>query len=31
MLLWKEGAFELEDPVASFIPAFADARVWSGG
>src|SRR3954447_10522068 len=31
MLLWEEGAFELKDPVASFIPAFADARVWAGG
>src|SRR3954454_14220921 len=27
MLLWEEGAFELNDPVARFIPAFADARV----
>jgi CubicO group peptidase (beta-lactamase class C family) len=31
MLLWEEGAFELKDPVANFIPAFADARVWAGG
>ncbi|MBE2317902.1 beta-lactamase family protein [Solirubrobacter sp. CPCC 204708] len=31
MLLWEEGAFELKDPVAKFIPAFADARVWAGG
>ena len=31
MMLWEEGAFELKDPVASFIPAFADARVWAGG
>src|SRR4051794_4807642 len=31
MMLWEEGAFELKDPVARFIPAFADARVWSGG
>ena len=31
MLLWEEGAFELKDPVANFIPAFADAQVWAGG
>ena len=31
MMLWEEGAFELKDPVARFIPSFADARVWSGG
>jgi len=31
MLLWEEGAFELNDPVERFIPAFADARVWAGG
>ena len=31
MMLWEEGAFELKDPVAKFIPAFADARVWAGG
>ena len=29
MMLWEEGAFELKDPVAQFIPAFADARVWA--
>jgi CubicO group peptidase (beta-lactamase class C family) len=27
MMLWEEGAFELRDPVARYIPAFADARV----
>jgi CubicO group peptidase (beta-lactamase class C family) len=27
MTLWEEGAFELTDPVARYIPAFADARV----
>src|SRR3954449_4905536 len=27
MILWEEGAFELRDPVARYIPAFADARV----
>ena len=31
MMLWEEGAFELKDPVAKFIPAFADSRVWAGG
>ena len=31
MLLWEEGAFELNDPVERFIPAFKDARVWAGG
>lgn len=31
MLLWEEGAFELKDPVANFIPAFKDSRVWAGG
>src|SRR3954452_15132653 len=31
MMLYEEGAFELKDPVAKFIPAFRDARVWAGG
>src|SRR3954468_11097821 len=31
MMLYEEGAFELKDPVARFIPSFADARVWVGG
>jgi len=31
MMLWEEGAFELKDPVSRFLPAFADARVWTGG
>ena len=31
MLLWEEGAFELKDPVAEFIPSFGDMRVWRGG
>jgi CubicO group peptidase (beta-lactamase class C family) len=31
MMLWEEGAFELKDPVANWIPSFADCRVWSGG
>jgi CubicO group peptidase (beta-lactamase class C family) len=31
MMLYEEGAFELKDPVARFIPSFGDARVWSAG
>jgi CubicO group peptidase (beta-lactamase class C family) len=27
MMLWEEGKFSLEDPVAKFIPAFADEKV----
>ena len=31
MMLYEEGAFELNDPVSAFIPSFADVRVYSGG
>jgi CubicO group peptidase (beta-lactamase class C family) len=31
MMLWEEGAFELKDEVARFIPSFADARVYTTG
>src|SRR3954451_7282915 len=31
MMLYEEGAFELKDPVANWIPSFAGARVWLGG
>ena len=31
MMLYEQGAFELNDPVSRFIPAFADVRVYSGG
>ena len=31
MLLWEEGAFELKEPIARFLPCFADMRVWRGG
>jgi CubicO group peptidase (beta-lactamase class C family) len=31
MMLYEEGAFELKDPVAKFIPSFAEARVWQAG
>jgi CubicO group peptidase (beta-lactamase class C family) len=29
--LWERGAFLLNDPVADFIPSFADTKVWRGG
>ncbi len=31
MMLYEDGAFELRDPVARFLPAFAGARVWTRG
>src|SRR5256885_468572 len=31
MMLYEEGAFELKDPVARYIPAFDDVRVYRGG
>ncbi|MEO6125589.1 MAG: serine hydrolase domain-containing protein [Ilumatobacteraceae bacterium] len=31
MMLWEEGAFELKDPISTFIPEFADCKVWRGG
>jgi CubicO group peptidase (beta-lactamase class C family) len=31
MMLWEEGAFELKDPVARFIPSFAETRAWRSG
>lgn len=31
LMLWEEGRFELKDPVSSFIPEFADQRVWRSG
>ena len=31
MMLYEQGAFELNDPVSRFIPAFADARVYRSG
>jgi CubicO group peptidase (beta-lactamase class C family) len=30
MMLYDEGKFELDDPVAKYIPGFADARVFAG-
>ena len=31
MMLYEQGALELTDPVARFIPSFADVRVYSSG
>src|SRR5207248_70268 len=31
MMLYEEGAFELKDPVAAFIPSFKDVRVYTQG
>jgi CubicO group peptidase (beta-lactamase class C family) len=31
MMLWEEGAYELKDEVARFLPEFAGARVFTGG
>jgi CubicO group peptidase (beta-lactamase class C family) len=31
MMLWEEGHFELKDPVARFLPEFAEPRVFTGG
>jgi CubicO group peptidase (beta-lactamase class C family) len=31
MLLWEEGAFELKDPIARWLPEFAEPRVFTGG
>ena len=31
MMLYEEGCFQLDDPVANYLPEFADTRVWAGG
>ncbi len=31
LMLWEQGAFELKDPVARFLPDLAGVRVWRGG
>ena len=31
LMLYEEGCFQLDDPVASFLPAFAGTRVFAGG
>ena len=31
LMLWEEGAFELNDPVRWYVPSFKGLRVWRGG
>lgn len=31
MMLWEEGAFELNDPISRWLPEFANPRVYVGG
>lgn len=31
MMLYEQGAFQLDDPVSAYIPAFATTRVWRDG
>jgi len=31
MMLYEEGCFQLDDPVAAYLPEFADTPVWRGG
>lgn len=31
MMLYEEGHFQLDDPVAKYLPAFANTPVWTGG
>ena len=31
MMLYEEGRFQLDDPIARFLPGFADMRVYTGG
>jgi CubicO group peptidase (beta-lactamase class C family) len=31
MMLYEQGAFQLDDPVSKYLPAFADTPVWLGG
>ncbi len=31
MMLYEEGRFQLDDPIAKFIPSFANMRVFTGG
>jgi len=30
MMLYEQGKFQLDDPIARYLPAFADMQVWSG-
>jgi len=31
MMLYEEGAFQLDDPIALYLPEFLDTPVWNGG
>lgn len=31
MMLYEEGCFQLDDPVAKYLPEFAQTQVWAGG
>ena len=31
MMLYEEGCFQLDDPVAKYLPEFGDTPVWHGG
>ncbi len=31
LTLWEQGGFELKDPVAKYIPAFGETKVWRSG
>jgi CubicO group peptidase (beta-lactamase class C family) len=31
MMLWEQGAFELNDPISRWLPEFAEPRVYTGG
>jgi len=31
LTLWEQGGFELKDPVARYIPAFGETKVWRSG
>ena len=31
MMLYEEGCFQLDDPVARYLPEFAETKVWAGG
>ncbi|HMC72615.1 MAG TPA: serine hydrolase domain-containing protein, partial [Mycobacteriales bacterium] len=31
MMLWEQGAFDLNDPISKWLPEFAEMRVYTGG
>ena len=31
MMLYEQGCFQLDDPIAKYLPEFSDMRVWPGG